>query len=121
MKGISGRGKGFVVIEGAFGEARRRQPFKVHVRKDEGAFSAEPFAFSRQPAIIRNEGMPAEYGVRGGFMHACGGKDIGAEAPAALLLDQFPPVRGLAREFRSRGGVEYGPGSLKGQSGAGGE
>ena len=95
MKGISSERKGFAVIEGAFGEARRRQPFKVHVRKDEGAFPAEPFAFRRQPAIVRNEGMAAEYGVRGGFMHACGGKDIGAKAPAALLLDQFPPYAAL--------------------------
>ena len=43
MQGIPGREKGFAVIEGAFREARRLQPFKIHVRKDEGAFPAEPF------------------------------------------------------------------------------
>ena len=120
MQGIPGREKGFAVIEGAFREARRLQPFKIHVRKDEGAFPAEPFPLRCWPAVVRNEGMAAEYGVRGGFMHTCGGKDIGTEASAALLSDQFPPVCGLTGEFRSCGRVENGSGSQKSQLGTGG-
>lgn len=97
MQGIPGREKGFAVIEGAFREARRLQPFKIHVRKDEGAFPAEPFPLRCWPAVVRNEGMAAEYGVRGGFMHTCGGKDIGTEASAALLSG---PVPSCMRPYR---------------------
>ena len=52
-------------------------------------------------------------------MHSGGGQDIGAEASAALLFDQFATVGGLAGEFRSGGRVEDGPGPQKSQLGAG--